>query len=254
MYDKQDATFRNLPIAGVAQSSSFYLPKDEAALSSEVEGPALAPLNKLRQGAVITAEERASIAIYMQFLLVRVPKHRKNVPSMLEEVIPEESKRLESALRAAGWANEEGFRALRSLQEGDFSLLSPEMMDALEKQQRLLPEVVRHLYGMSWQVMFARSEDYFFTSDNPMYYSDGLEKPHCEVAFPLSSEATLFASWAGEPASLAFLEAKASHVGKVNEATRHWADRFLFSRQKDRRLKALRPTSLRDLRGTGGWR
>ena len=236
MYDKDEATFKNLPIAAVAQKSEFYLPKDEEALSQEVEGPAIAPLNALRQGKPISMEDRIKIATYMQFLLVRVPKHRRKIPSMLQDIAPEESKRLEQALRALGHESDEDYRLLDELKRGDFSSLAPEIVDALEKQLQLLPQTVYLLCSMPWRIFTTRTRQPFFTSDNPVCLLGGLENEDCEVIFPLSPRKALFASWAGEARSLLFQQAKAHQVRLVTKANRENADRFLFSHQPDKRI------------------
>ena len=50
MYDKTSGKARKLAIKTVAQSPGFYSDADEVALAQRIEGPAEAPLNRLRDG------------------------------------------------------------------------------------------------------------------------------------------------------------------------------------------------------------
>ena len=245
MYDRNKRNFKLLPIANVAQKSKFYLDRDERALNELVEGPAVTPLNLLRTGNNLDHRGRTCVATYMQTLLTRVPTHRKKVPEMMDKILPQIAESLEGLMKSEGLGQDEDFVLLKELQEGNYSSLPAENFREMTISQHILPETIAHLYYMSWTVFTIEGEGHFFTSDNPVYYSNGLEKQDSEVAFPLSSTVALVAGWAGRSAGLGFAQTTATQVNRINEATQRGADRFLFGRQKDRRLRAADSASLR---------
>ena len=245
MYDRSRRTFKLLPIAIVAQKSRFYLDRDERTFSDLVEGPAITPLKLLRIGSNLDQHGRTCVATYMQTLLTRVPAHRKKVPEMMDEILPQVAASLDETMRLAGLGRKEDSFSLKEIQGGDYSSLPAENLREMTIGQHFLPETITHLYYMSWTVFNTEGESYFYTSDNPVYYSNGLGKQDSEVAFPISSTMALVAGWAGRPAGLTFARATATQVNRINEATRRGADRFLFGRQKDRRLRAADSASLR---------
>lgn len=97
------------------------------------------------------------------------------------------------------------------------------------RRQWISLEVVDCIYSMTWRVIVSELDLYFLTSDNPVFFDEGLglTDPHSEVTFPLGSNVALHASWQGPPADLLFVNATTSLVGELNLRTSYRA-RFAF--------------------------
>ena len=240
MYDKEDERFKILPIKNVAQASGFYFEEDESALSGRVEAPALQPLEKLRNGEGVSQDERAKVATYLQSLLSRVPKKRRENQDLLSREFPNMVVRAEERLQpfiqdpsSPPEQVDELARALERWKRYDFEDIPPEFNKEVIQRQWMFPWVVKLLRMMTWRIIESDPQNFFLTSDNPVFYFEwlGFEHPAVEVSVPLSSSVSLHASYQGIPMETLFVQARPSRVKELNRRTVSGADRFIFFHQ-----------------------
>lgn len=240
MYDKCNGQFKRLPIKNVAQASGFYFEEDETALNEQVEGPAIQPLEKLRNGKAVSQEERRLVAQYLQSQLSRVPKARNDNLDRLkreyQNMMRQVEERLQSFIKNPNSPPErvrELVRELERWKQYKLDDIPPDFTQELVQRQLPLPGVVEQLYVMTWRIMRSDAPDYFLTSDNPVHFFRwmGLLHQDVEVSVPLSSSVSLHASYRGTPMDTLFVRATPSLVKEINRRTVHGADRFLFFHQ-----------------------
>lgn len=249
MLDKSERSFKLLPIKNVAQARSYYFDEDERALNERVESPAHRPLRKLLARQDVTKDERRTVAQYLQVLLGRVPKSRaqrrdvlrRELPAMVEKAGEEllgsnqmlESDRDRVSVVLDRWRPDD----LEDLPNGE--------LRELTDRQWVLPEVVEHLYKMTWRILVSNNENAFLTSDNPFHFfeSMGLANPDVEVSVPLSSTVSLHASYQGQPETTLFIHAEPRLVKEINRRTASGADRFLFFHRCERWVERLAKVS-----------
>ena len=236
MYDKDSKEFKRLPIRNVAQSSGFYSEEDEHVLSEKIEGPAQAPLEQLRNGQQVEVQGRQAVALYLESMIKRVPHCRMEMlgiaPQVKEKLLAWIRKSPESlALKCNLTPAELLHRIEQWEQKFDSKPLS--MKDDLIRRQWFSQVVTACILSMTWRVIKADESHLFLTSDNPVFFDEGygLEEPHGEFSFPLSSDVALHGSWKGSQEGLLFVQAKPALVKEINRRVVFGADRFLFYHQ-----------------------
>ena len=245
MFDKSERSFKLLPIKNVAQAPGFYFDEDERALNERVESPAHRPLRKLRDGQDITQNERRTVALYLQVLLGRVPKSRAHRHDVLRRELPDMVAKAEEELWESGQVPEQYRERVTAVidrwRPDDLDDLPDQELRELTERQWVLPQVVEHLYRMTWRILVSNNENAFLTSDNPFHYFEGLGLAHAdaEVSVPLSSTVSLHASHQGQPETTLFIPAEPQLVKEINRRTASGADRFLFFHRGDRWVERL---------------
>lgn len=184
----------------VAQSRGFYEEATEVLLASLIEAPANPVLAKLRQGQTIAPSERAAVAVYMATMMKRVPRGRARAESLtkpiLDELCDEYRRTIGALLKSRGI--DVGL-AERRLTEVDAvqAKFSAELPSEVLKQVRdPMPTdpVVQAILKLRWRVLVAQRNEFFITSDNPLFYHEayGVGTTNAEVRLPLSPKAALF--------------------------------------------------------------
>lgn len=222
----------SLPIPIVAQSRGFYTDADERALSEAIEGPAQRPLTSLRNGEILDSKERKAVALYLESMIKRVPFFR----SILIALVPD----TKESLIADVLNSEQTLSA-------DFDLTTAALREQIDRWNHALddtgllrthpavigqwsdPDIVDSLYSMTWRVI--KSEwDCFLTSDNPVFFDDGLglQNQHSELSLPLSSNVALHANRQGPRAGLLFVMANQSVIEEINRRSAFRSHRFAF--------------------------
>ena len=233
--DRQTRQFKLLPIAAVAQSPSFYFDEDERALNEAIEGPAQGPLQKLRNSEQIDSDERQKIALYIQLMMTRVPhakdKRRKLLKDRYLDLYAEAEQRLlKKSSDLPPNLMEDLKREDNRWKVSDIDQLPSDLLDELVKRQIIYPRIVETVYAMTWRIIRSNVPRTFLTSDNPVFYFEGLGlgHPDAEITFPLASQAVLHASWQGFREGLEFTPARPQLAMEINRHTVCGADRFLF--------------------------
>jgi len=235
-YDKASKLFKCIPIKVVAQEPAFYAEEDERALSTQIEGPALGSLARLRRGEAISQDDRARIAVYAASMMMRGPRRRRKAlemaPSVLADTITGFKKRLEE------WASSpDADRALVARRFAELEAVRDKY--AREPPSTVIDQVrspwprqrfVDLIFAMTWRVIASDASTRFLTSDNPAFFFEahGLGQPEAEISFPLASDVALHGSWQGPREGLIFVQAKPVLVREINRRIVSGAERFVF--------------------------
>ena len=239
MYDKSKRDSKLLPIKIVAQSSGFYFEEDESALNEEVEGPALQPLDKLIHGRNIDKGERLRVALYLNLLLLRVPKAREKRKEILIRELPNllkgwEDERLNDLPYSKLYYNLVQ-SAIDPWRKDDFDELPGEdvreLLMGLPKSQ----DITDRLLAMTWRLIRSADSKNFITGDNPIFFPKwlGLKNFDVELTVPLSSSTALHLSYQGKSETTLFIPAKTRHVNEINRRTARGSGRFLFCHRNE---------------------
>ena len=240
VYDKEIECFKELPIKNVAQAPRFYFEEDESALSEQVEGPALKPIETLRSGRGVSQDERRIVAKYLQAMLYRVPRMRIRILRTLKRDFHSMVARLEHKYQpfmqdpnSPRELVSEFTKAFERLKQYDVENIPADFKKELLQRQWMSRRVVELLCLMTWRIIESASPNSFLTSDNPVYYFEwlGFGDPAVEVSVPLSSSVSLHASYRGAPLETLFIQANPSMVKEINRRTVSGAERFLFFHQ-----------------------
>jgi hypothetical protein len=202
-YERGSTDILRTSTKAVANENHRWPKETELYLANEVEAPANAVLDSIRNRQPITQSSRDILSTYMVVMLQRVPKGLARVkaraPEVQESVFseveskiltlieehPSKRKVLENAL--------EGLPSLRAKYLDDFpmevwyQLLTP---DSMPRVRAILP-------AMTWVFLTTDKSCPFLTSDNPFFFFEhiGIGKPESEITFPISSTVVLWATW-----------------------------------------------------------
>lgn len=229
-----------IPIRNVAQSSNYYFPEDEAFLAANVEAPARAPLNKLRNSEFLIPDERAAVSRYVESLIKRGPWSRRRAKKLLPETFEYTRARImphfPELTARHGWSPEMMMAALEALEREAKDGSISEKND-LVKSQFSTGRLAMLMFCMHWVVVNAGTAGEFVTSDTPVFFTvgAGLQNEAAEISVPLSPAAVLHASWRGTPCGLEHVRAPTAQIFKeFNRRTVRNAVRFVYSRNNSR--------------------
>jgi Protein of unknown function (DUF4238) len=81
------------------------------------------------------------------------------------------------------------------------------------------PKAIKDILSFSWHIVnFENSSKPLLTSDRPCIYTEGLHKPDCVIALPLSPRHAFFAFRSKSRAQIALMNAPTSKLAaKLNE-------------------------------------
>jgi hypothetical protein len=92
------------------------------------------------------------------------------------------------------------------------------------------PQSIDVLSQMTWRFMLAEKDQYFITSDNPLFFFRwmGIGKEQSEVTFPITRNIALWATWRID-ISEGYFPARSQFVKEVNRRTVSIFTEFLYS-------------------------
>jgi hypothetical protein len=223
----------------VAIEKNLY-PKDfEEYLADEIEQPANLVLRKIREGKMISVEDKIVLSRYMTVMLKRVPRGMQRFKEKAPHVIDKLKVEIDSQLAARAEQSpakaelikkrrEEAQQILQRFKESPpkeawISAIKPEMT----------PRVAELLSQMTWQFFVCEKPSAFLTCDNPVFFFEciGIGKAISEVSFPISSYIALWATWRSDLEE-GFFPVNQKWVYEINRRTAKIASRFVFSHKK----------------------
>jgi len=230
---------RLLPIDKVAQAPNYYDDEVEHALNVLVESPTTPVLDALRRGEIPDPAGRMAVAVYAATCIKRVPRARQQgrelVPHTLEVVV----ERLRAELPVLSGGAHDRLERLRTDLEAAYEKyrVAPPaaVLDQL-RDPRPTQEMVDAIQNMSWRLLTTEPPEMFLTSDNPLFYFEGLGLGNAtsEFAFPLSPTRCLHGCF--QPlrlgGSLEFRQAERSLVHEINRRMANNATKLLFANMK----------------------
>ncbi len=239
-YDKQQGTYRLLPIKAVAQSSDFYTQEAEDFLNRKIEMPARKPFEQLESGQNIDDVDRLIVAIYIQVAVLRVPRTRKILLGLVRrnaDAIVAEMKSDPSEV-PIGMSTAE-FAALLDKRLEEIIRYGPSGEPM--RNPWIQRDLVELMFSMTWRIARLSDSETLLTGDNPVFFTDsfGLMHRDGEITFPISRKTVLHASWQGPWSGLLFTPGSSYAAGEINRRTATTAERFVFASNDDLDVKAL---------------
>jgi len=238
-YIRDEEEPRLLPIDKVAQSPDFYDDDVERDLNVLVERPTTPILDALRRGETPDAAGRTAIALYAATCIKRVPRAREQGKGLIPHALNVVVEGLRAELPELSGGDPIRLEKLRTDLEAAYEKYRiappPEVLDQL-RDPRPTQKMVNALLGMSWRLVMTEPPELFLTSDNPLFYFEGLGVGNTtsEFAFPLSPTRCLHGCF--QPlrlgGSLELRQAERPFVHEVNRRMANNATKLLFANVK----------------------
>jgi len=259
LYEKDNLDIRKSTAGNIAVRKKYYsFLAPEGGQDSEIfedvlakiEGRAAPVFRVIGQRQSLSDQERIILAIFLAFIMVRVPNYRENV----ERATADFMKRMNEILAS----NPEGFKSmiekfqedtgnrigmpveeLREFFLGDDYSVKVDSQFSLDIMPLMAEKLSLILYRMDWLFGEATDKHKFLTCDNPVFYCDpkrssrslsgtGLFNEDVEVTFPVSRDIVFIGTW--KKAS-SYRKLDNSLVKEINRRTVVSALRFVFSSQ-----------------------
>ncbi len=223
-------------IHNIAQENKFYPDDMEQYLANEIEEPANIVLQKIQALASLTLEDKEVLSKYMMVLWKRVPEHKNWIKDKAPEIMNPVFERIDNELV-------------------EFGIQYPEKMDLVEKRRKELqalrttkesdilhdiwlanmppdrtPQTLEALSQMTWRFFTARDNEYFITSDNPLFFFRwmGIGKQQSEVTFPITQNIALWATWRIDVKE-GYFPTRPQVAKEINRRTASIAHNYLYS-------------------------
>lgn len=217
---------------------------------SEMEGKAALVVQKIRNHETLSKEDRLMFAIFLAFMMTRVPNYRQNTAKMSVEFFKKFTRltastpelfeaTLSTIEEDLGEKIDYPHEELRQFfLEGNFDITpNPE-----RSLQHVNAELAPIFYGMNWIFLKSTDRFEFLTSDNPLVYFDpthdpkspygvGLLNKNIEVTFPITKDIAFSGSWRKQMHE-GFLPSSHEMVRMINRRTAMSALRFVFASKK----------------------
>jgi uncharacterized membrane-anchored protein YjiN (DUF445 family) len=247
MYDKKSKIFSKAAIEKVAQQAKFYDEATEKQLNESVERPGNRVFDKLISGQRINAQERIHAAVYIATMYSRVPRRRteitKMVPSVAEKVLRELFDTINDWIKT----NPEPRlveRRLKEMEEVSRKVRTDPIKGAvvdLIRSPWASQRIIGTIASMCWRIGRVSAPHFFITSDNPVHFFKGLglANARSELAFPISADLALYASWRGQIGATLAFHAPASLVKECNRRVAFEATRFVFTPKRESWIGAI---------------
>lgn len=234
-YEKNGRKIFKSNVGKTGCENEFYRPDIEAFLSNDIENPANAVIDKIRNREKLSDYDKIILSTYMVAMLKRVPQGKIIINELAPNVAQETKDEFDFQIS----------ELIRSY---------PEKADLLEKKRKEIadtlnkyaidppkdfwldlinpsrtPNVIKLLQMMTWTFLTVDDYPAFLTCDNPIYYFPwmGMGQPNSEVTFPISSNIALLASWSRNIID-GYYPVKAQSAREVNRRTASNATRFVY--------------------------
>lgn len=221
----------------VAAEHDYYPEEVEQFLANLVEEPSNRMLCRIREDLLFSVEDKNEFARYILAMIRRVPRHRER---LYQEVLPDALENTLSDWRATiqSFMDDgqlDGVTYSRRMSEIDrieeeWKQDLPEDLMPENQPPQISREVVDFLASMHWTFVIAEGSSMFLTSDNPVFYTEGIGmgKPESELMFPLSTRVALWVKRLPISEDCAFRHARQFLVREANKRTVRNATRFVM--------------------------
>ncbi len=209
----------------------------EQYLAEQIEVPANPVLRKIRERQMITDVDKDALAAYLAVMLKRVPRHRQKLHEIFPEVRTKLAEQIDTELGDAAAARPAHARYIEERRREAQAILTeyeksvPSEIIVGQINTRLAPIFKK----MTWQFLTTTGGHGFLTSDNPVYFHEGLGLAHqlAEVTFPISTTVALWATWRTDLPE-GFVRTTAQVVDEINRRAVNVASRWVFHARRRR--------------------
>lgn len=241
VYEKGNSKVFCSKSKSIANENNYYTSEVEKYLANQIESPANAVINKIRERQSISQDDKRKLAIYMTVMLNRVPQSKIRMKKLFPNTI--------ASLRAQ-YKKEASKAIAEKPSKADFvKKRLTQIMDIFERCSKEIPKdiwltlisaknspnIMEHIYKMTWHFMTFDDSPVFITCDNPIFYfqSIGIGKPESEITFPISSNIILWANWRKD-LSKGYSKIKYQGIFKeINRRTAINATRYVYHSKKE---------------------
>lgn len=223
----------------VAHESGMYPPEVETYLANQIENPAKASIERIRNLQALTDSDRQAVAHYVVALWKRVPKARSRAAERLPAVA--ESVKAEVLTRINELVGEDPSLAhLADKRREDIGRIIAHYQTApppdiwqLNLKTEATPRIVDGLLSMKWRLIHSPKR-ILLASDNPVFFfeHEGIGKATSELTVPFSSTVALWANRQDHHHQFV-VTASTTTARELNRRAAHNATRFLFSKTNE---------------------
>jgi len=221
----------------VAAEHDYYPEEVEQFLANLIEDPCKRVLCRIREDLLFSVEDKNEFSHYILAMIRRVPRHRERLyqevfPDALEDTVSDWRSTIQSLMDEGRLDCATYSRRMSEIDriEEEWKQDLPEELKPENQPPQISPEVVDFLASMHWTFVIAEGSSMFLTSDNPVFYTEGIGigKPESELMFPLSTRVALWVKRLPISEDCAFHHARQFLVREVNKRTVRNATRFVM--------------------------
>lgn len=226
VYEKGSTRKFQTHIKNIGHQTKFYPTKVEQYLANQIENPANAVIRKIREREEITKVDKSVLSEYMVVMMKRVPQAKKRLKEMAPDVAKKLFQELDKDINALLTLDESKAEFYEKRRAEILNLLDKLAKDPPEKiwSDNITPErtplVTSLIPNMTWRFLTYDEKPVFLTSDNPLFFFQGLGigNRESEITFPISSNITLWATWRKDLAQ-GYFQTNMRTVKEVNRRT-----------------------------------
>lgn len=208
VYERGKAKPFRANISNVAHENYFYtlpVPPDktnhlspEDYLAEKIEAPANPVIEKIRNNRTLSDADRVNLSIYLAVMLKRIPRHRKRIQELAPKVASNVENQIEQIIDTISKRRANRPELKRKLRGQAKSIIR--RLEENPPKEVLFPDysikVTQTIFRMSWQFFISEEKFSFLTSDNPLFFFEGIGigQDNSEITFPISSDCVLWAT------------------------------------------------------------
>jgi hypothetical protein len=241
VFDKENYRRFQSSVVKVANENKYWSHEMESWMAQDIESPSNRVLDKIRNRQPLSANDKATLSIYIVTLLRRVPLGKKRAAAWLTDkrntdpIFDEMQAILQRQINDQPEASEQIRKALIDLEHAKNSPPDASQTQTIWEKSldpRLTAASIHALRTMSWAFLTHDKEPAFLTGDNPVFYfhDKGVGPNGAELSFPVDMHTVLWAvrssNWREE-----YFEATKDLIAEMNRRTVFVADRYVYSDQ-----------------------
>ncbi|MDH5680561.1 MAG: DUF4238 domain-containing protein [Spirochaetota bacterium] len=244
VYDKRSGNCFRTQTSRVAHENGFYTPDKERYLATEIEGPTVQIINKIKEQQPLTKQDKNLFTKYLVTMWKRVP-HTKNqliikAPSICQEleneIIPLLEEEIKKSPENISFLEKREKEIKQILQE--FSVNPPKEAWEYNINPNTAPnilKIIEHFMTWAFLICVEGNNQFFITSDNPVFIFEslGLNKDHSEISFPISKNITLWLTWNRDIQDCNYYYISGQTVKEINNRTISRATRFVYATKEE---------------------
>ncbi len=230
-YEKETSTILPTSTKSVANENHRWSEETESYPANQIEAPANQVIDKIRNHAPITQNEKEILSAYMVVLWRRVPRGLDRTKSYAPKFLDDLNNRILKLMEANPSKidilqdRQQEIKSLRLKFENEF----PRELWSEYLKPDVTPQTLATIPKMTWNFLTSQTTQLFLTNDNPVFFFEnlGVGRPESEITFPISSTITLWATWRKDLKEN-FIKANESAVKEINRRIASNTTKYVF--------------------------